>query len=67
MADYKFPRDHDLTLHLSKEEFAHIMGSVSQDDVEYRICPEPLKNYLEEQSERHNIVDQWGSTLKIGW
>lgn len=64
---YKFPREHDLTLHLSKEEFAHIMGSVSQDDAEYVACPEPLKNYLEEQSERHNIVDQWGSILKIGW
>lgn len=57
----------EIVLHLTKKQFAHIMGSVSQDDAEYVVCPEPLKNYLEEMARKHEVVDQWGSILKIGW
>jgi hypothetical protein len=57
----------EIVLHLSKEEFAHIMGSVSQDDAEYCICPDPLKNYLHEVAETNDVRDKNGHPRRIGW
>ncbi len=56
----------EIVLHLSKDEFRHIMGSVSQDDVEYCICPDPLKKYLNETAKTNNVKDSLG-ICQIGW
>jgi len=57
----------EIILHLSREEYTHIMGSVSQDDVEYRICPNPLKLYLEDIAKRNDVKDSLGYIYRIGW
>ena len=67
MPNYTFPRAHDITLHLTREEFAHIMGSVSQDDAEYCICPEELKVYLEQKAKANNVKNSFGDIYRIGW
>jgi len=48
-------------LELTFEEFEHIMGSVSQDDAEYVICPDALKEKL------HKKAEEVGSKERIGW